>query len=150
MNAKQLPDRFYVDLAIGAAPFVDICRTYGLDPDQVSRMNADASFSQRLLQAKQSVEDDGRAFKARCRSVVHATIPRLRQLIENPDTPAAAAISAFNSLVKFSGLEPREDAPVVGGAQLSLTIIAPGGQRLVRSGGRMIEHQPIDIDLVDV
>ena len=140
LQPTTLPDRFYIDLAIGAAPFDDICRTYGLDPEDVGALDADAQFTMRLLQAKQSVEDDGSAFKARCRSMVHETIQHVGRIVSDVEAPARDRIEAFKTLAKLGALEPKEDQTRTTGPALSLTIIAPGGE--AHTVGQVIEHAP--------
>lgn len=151
MNAlaiHQFPDRFYLDLAIGTATFADICGTYGLEPDQVREYQDDPQFSQRLLQAKQSVEDDGRAFRARCRRGVHDTIPRMLQIIHDPEVPASTCVDAFKTLAKLGGLEPQpaQVGGSSGGNHLTLTIIAPGSQQETKVIGTVVQQDSIDMD----
>lgn len=142
----DLPDRFFIDLAIGAQTFEEICRIYDLDPAQVEPHTDDPRFMQRLAQAEQSVADDGRAFRARCRRVVHDAIPRMHSLIHNPDVPAATQLSAFQTLVKFSGMEPEKQAAQAGsGTTLTLNIIAPDGSRAFTVGSNEVE----DAEIVD-
>lgn len=125
----SLPERFYIDLAIGAQPFEDICTLYSLDPEAISQHADDPMFVQRLAQAEQAVADDGRAFRARCKRVVHDAIPRLQEIIHSPDVPAATQLTAFQSLVKYSGMEPEKQAQqTTQGPSISLTIIGPGGE----------------------
>lgn len=125
--AAQLPDRFYLDMAIGTAPFEDICKTYELDPEVVRLHADDAVFSHRLLLAKQAVEDDGRAFKARCRVLAHKALPRLAAVVEDTQAPASAQIEAFKLLCKLGQLEPVENTQAQAGQGLQFTIIAPNG-----------------------
>jgi hypothetical protein len=142
---NKLPDRFYLDLAIGTATFSDICGTYGLDPQSVREHQDDPQFQQRLLQAKQSVEDDGRAFRARCRRVVHDTIPRMQMIINDPEVPASTCVDAFKTLAKLGNLEPQPAAQAngAGGNHLTLTIIAPGGAKQeTQVVGTVIQPEP--------
>lgn len=142
LQPKRLPERFYIDLAIGAAPVEDICATYGLDPDAVKELAGDAEFDTRFFQAKQSVEDDGRAFRARCRAAVHRAVPTMEQIVNDDEAPANVRVEAFKALVKFGQLEPKETQAQGGGAHLTLTIVAPDGARTEARVGNVIEHQP--------
>ena len=141
MSPARLPDKFYIDLAIGVAPFDDICRTYGLDPEAVAEVEDDAEFQQRVLMAKQSVEDDGQAFRARCRTEVHETMPYMSLIVKDPEVPASTRVDAWRTLVKFSGMEPKEQTQGATGPSLSLTIIAPGGEKQVI--GQVIDQPAI-------
>lgn len=146
----SLPERFFIDLAIGTQTFDEICVVYSLDPDDVRQHADDPMFVQRLAQAEQVVSDDGRAFRARCRRVVHDALPRLQEIIHAPDVPAATQLTAFQTLVKYSGMEPEKQAQqVTQGPSISLTIIGPGGesQRIeTRVTQPAIEYQPEDTD----
>lgn len=148
ITPSRLPDRLYLDLAIGTATFADICGTYGLDPDQVREHQDDPQFQQRLLQAKQSVEDDGRAFRARCRRVVHDTIPRMQMIINDPEVPASTCVDAFKTLAKLGNLEP-QPAQQAGsnGNHLTLTIIAPSTAGEKQVVGTVVQAPPsLDMD----
>ena len=126
---KQLPDRFFIDLAIGASPFEDICKLYKIKPETIEPHWDDPFFQHRLALAEQAVADDGSAFRARCRTVVHDSIPRIQQIINDPDVPAQTQLTAFQTLVKYSGMEPTPAQKQIGtGPSLSLTIIGPGGE----------------------
>jgi len=145
----SLPERFFIDLAIGASPLEDIARLYKLTPEDIEPHWDDPTFQHRLALAEQAVEDDGRAFRARCRTVVHESIPRIQQIIHDPDAPAATQLSAFQTLVRYSGMEPEKQAQAHHGPSLSLTIIGPGGesQRIeAHMGPAVIEQEP-DPDL---
>ena len=133
MDALTLPDRFYVDCAIGVKPFADICASYSIDPTDIDP--TDLLFRKRLLQAEQAVEEDGQAFRARCRLVVNETIPKIQLLITDPDVPSSVQLEAFKTLAKLGALEPeKKKEEAVTGPQLSLTIVAPGGEKLINKG----------------
>lgn len=144
----NLPDRFYIDLAIGTQSFAEICRLYQLNPDEVEEHTEDPLFIQRLAQAEQAVADDGRAFRARCKRVVHDSIPRMQALINRPDVPAATQLSAFQTLVRYSGMEPEKQAkPTHSGPALTFTIIGPGQQRMeTRIEGTVVDNEDDEDD----
>jgi hypothetical protein len=108
---------------------------------------------QRLLQAKQSVEDDGRAFRARCRRVVHDTIPRMQMIINDPEVPASTCVDAFKTLCRMGDLEPRDKAQAgsAGGNHLTLTIIAPGGEKHETTvvGAVVRQQETIDMEALE-
>lgn len=136
----SLPDRFYIDLAIGVSPFEHICRTYGLDPEDIHPLEADPQFNQRLLLAQQAVDDDGRAFRARCRTETYECIPAVREIALDPDAPAAARIEAFKTLVKFGALEPKETTQNgATGPQIAFSITFAGGERQEATVGTTID-----------
>lgn len=137
--ATQLPEPFYLALAIGTQPFEEVCLSFELDPDQVRALDDDPLFISRMAQARSAVEDDGRAFRARCRTIVQATIPRLGEIIRDPDVPARIQVEAFKALVKFGGLEPMEAAQTGPGTTLNFTIIAPDGSHMQTLPGRVID-----------
>lgn len=123
----EFPDRLYVDLAIGTLSFDDTCWANGLDPANVQPWESDPDFQHKLLVARQAVDDDGRAFRARCRTIVQDNIMVMDGIIKDDDITASHRIDAFKTLAKFGELEPKEVAGLHAGPALSLTIIAPGG-----------------------
>ena len=137
--ATQLPEPFYLALAIGTQSFEDVCLSFELDPDQIRALDDDPLFVSRMAQARAAVEDDGRAFRARCRTIVQATIPRLGEIIRDPDVPASTQVEAFKALVKFGGLEPKDVVQAGTGATLNFTIIAPDGSRMQTLPGVVID-----------
>lgn len=137
MHVEDIPERFFIDIAVGVYPFEDICKMYELDPDLAEDLEDDPVFVKRLKLAQQVVEDDGRAFRSRCRSVVQNSITSMEHLMHDPDTPPSTRLEAFKTLAKFGELEPRrsdENGPT--GPQLSLTIIAPDGRNMVQLGAQ--------------
>lgn len=136
LAVRDLPDKLYVDLGIGATSLEDICASYGLTTEQIDVYKNDPDFIRRVAIATKTVEDDGSAFQSRCRTVVYRLIPVMEQLVKNPDEPAGARVDAFKSLVKFGSLEPKSVDTTVG-PSVSLTIIAPGGTTVK---GTTLEH----------
>ena len=137
--ATQLPEQFYLAMAIGTQSFDELCLAFELDPDHVRALDGDPMFAARLAQARNAVDDDGRAFRARCRTVVQKAIPRLSAIIHDPEVPASTQVDAFKALVKFGGLEPKETASSGTGTVLNFTIIAPDGSRMETPLGRVID-----------
>jgi len=128
IKPSELPEKFYVDVAVGVDSYDDLCRMYEVSDADAQQLENDAEFQRRLSIAKQSVEDDGRAFRARCRTVVNNSVAHMQQLLKDPDTPASTQLEAFKALAKFGELEPQtngQDANT--GPQLTLNIIAPDG-----------------------
>ena len=151
ISPSTLPDQFYIDLAVGVYPFEEICDMYGVDPTQGASVESTPEFQQRFLLAKQAVEDDGRAFRARCRTVVHNAIPHMERLMHDPETPASTQLETFKAMAKYGKLEPErvQDTQNSGGPQLVLNIIGPDGAtgfslNAQPSAGRVLEHDPDD------
>jgi len=145
---RQLPERFFIDVAVGAAPMDEVCTLYNIALDDLEPHWDDPRFQFRLAQAKQAVEDDGSAFRARCRTVVHEAIPRIQRIIHDPDVPAQTQLTAFQTLVKYSGMEPTQQTKqAYTGPALSLTIIAPGGEAHTIEA-RVYDAEPVDDDEV--
>lgn len=128
--AMTLPERFFIDCAIGVRPFDEICLIHSLDPQDLDP--EDSEFKRRLKQASQAVEDEGAAFRARCRLIVNDSIPIVERILQNVETPPSVRMDAFKTLAKYGELEPSKDKEAgYSGPHLSLTIIAPNGERMV-------------------
>jgi hypothetical protein len=121
----------FIDLAIGVSSFDDCCWANGLDPAAVRPWEGDPEFEHRMSIARRAVDDDGRAFRARCRTVVQDNVLEMEGIIKDKDVTAGHRIDAFKTLAKLGNLEPQEAAGAGSGVGLSLTIIAPGGETVV-------------------
>lgn len=130
MDIRKLPDRLFLDLAIGLDSFEDICDNYNIPESELPSLDEDPLFRRRVRLAKQAVHDDGVAFKARCRTIVADAIATVESIIEDPEAPASVRLEAFKTLVKFGELEPKQDVKSVASMSpgLSLTIIAPNSE----------------------
>lgn len=127
----DFPPALFIDLAIGASAFDDCCWANGLDPAKVRPWEGDPEFEHRMAAARRAVDDDGRAFAARCRVVVQDNVKQMESIIRDTETTASHRIDAFKTLAKLGRLEPSEHNVAAPGTGLSLTIIAPGGEALV-------------------
>ncbi len=128
ITLQDIPDPFYLEVAIGVNTFEEVCDNYGLSPADVEALETDPMFGRRLRQAKTSVEEDGRAFRARCRNIVSNNLITVEGLMRDPDTSPSVQLEAFKTLVKYGELEPRAvETQGSGGPSLTLTIVAPGG-----------------------
>lgn len=133
MDIEQIPERFYIDLAVGVLPFADVCMLHNLDPADVEAHENDPIFKQRVGLAEQSVNDDGRAFKARCRSIVNRSVSKMEVLMSDPETPASTRLDAFKTLAKYGELEPekRDQNQGPSGPQLVFNIYGPDGTPMI-------------------
>lgn len=127
---SSIPDAFFVDVAVGVKEFPEICQIYNIDEQTAELLEDDPEFKRRLLVAEQAVTDDGRAFKARCRTAVNTTIGVVMNMMGDPDIPASVQLDAFKTLAKFGELEPapKQANALASGPTLTLNIIAPTGE----------------------
>ena len=130
IDPTKLPDNFYLAAAIGVQPMEEILAMYEISEEDAEELQANPTFTQRLLLAKDAVETDGTAFFARCRILAGQTMPAMVNLINDSATPASVQLEAWKTLVKFGRLEPQPKEAIAGptGPQLTLTIIAPNGE----------------------
>ena len=132
INPQDLPDNFYLSLAVGVQPFEDILRMHEIPQEDASELEAHPIFKQRLLLAQELVEDTGQAFRARCRSIANDALQHIRALLRDTATPPSVQLEAFKTIAKYGKLEPEPPSanqhagPT--GPQLTLTIIAPNGE----------------------
>lgn len=150
MHPKDLPEQFYIDLAVGVSTFEDICRMYQVEQADVEAIEDDPEFNQRFLLAQQAVMDNGEAFQARCRRIVNKTVVTMERLIIDPDIPASTRLEAFKTLTSYGKLEPakaNEGGPV--GPQLVFNILAPDGTSLIEQpiGPTPVLEQAADQDI---
>lgn len=131
LHPKNIPDQFYIDLAVGVSTFQEVCLMHGLDPDEVDALEDDPEFKQRAALAHQAVEEDGSAFSARMRTIASNTVQYVERMIKDPDVPASTRLEAYRLAARLGKLEPEKAAATQTptGPQLTLTIIAPDGTR---------------------
>lgn len=128
VHIEALSEEFFIDVAVGVNSFADICDNYEIDPVSAKTLELDPVFQRRLRIAQQVVEDDGTAFRSRCRVAVTDSVHHVMHMLKDTDVPASTQLDAFKTLVKYGGLEPtREDSNMSTGPQLVLNIVAPDG-----------------------
>lgn len=148
MTPKDLPEAFYIDMAVGVHAFDELCQMYEVPQALAASLEQDSEFQRRHSIAKQAVEDDGRAFRARCRTVVNNNVAHMQQIMRDPDTPASTQLDAFKTLAKFGDLEPdRARSEGYQGPHLTLNIVAPDGASAMSldvgsAQDDVIEHEP--------
>ena len=131
LSVQDFPDEFFIDVAVGVSPFAVIAESYGFSSTEAEALASDPDFKRRLNLATKVVEDDGSAFKARCRKIVSDRLAGISSLMGDPDTPATVQLDAFKTLVKFGELEPVRGQAEGGSAPvLSLVFVAPDGHRM--------------------
>lgn len=127
IKVSDLPEELFIQLAIGVDTFENICDNFGISAQDAQVLEVDPEFVRRMRIATQSVEDDGRAFRTRCRTAVNGTIHRVMNMIADPNVPATVQLDAFKTLAKFGDLEPVRQQASQGptGPQLVLNILPP-------------------------
>lgn len=131
ITADKLPDTFFITMAIGVKPMKEVMELYELTPADLTSLDADPLFHQRMAQAKDAVETDGSAFFARCRLLAGETLANVTTLIRDPGTSPATQLEAWKTLVKYGRLEPSPAAATAAGPSLTFTIITPQGDTVV-------------------
>lgn len=141
ISIDSLPEEFFIDLAVGVNSFLDICDNYNIDQTTAEALKQDPKFERRFRIANQAVEDDGSAFRARCRTVVANNIDTVVNMMKDPDVAASVQLDAFKTLVKYGGLEPvNTQQTVSSGPGLVLNIIAPDGSQAVLGTPQPTQH----------
>jgi hypothetical protein len=141
---SDIPDRFFIDIAVGVHAFEDLCSAHNLTPEAVTALSGDPRFQQRATLAKQAVEDDGRAFRARCRTIVNDSVLHMVQLMKDPETPPSTQLETFKTLVKYGNLEPETNKAADSGPQLTFNIISPDGVQF--SMGQPLQAPPARVE----
>lgn len=128
VRVESIPEEFFIDLAVGVGTYIDICDNYNIDQTTAESLEADPLFQRRLRIAQQTVEDDGSAFRARCRIAVAESVDSVMHMIKDPDVASSTQLDAFKTLARFGGLEPAKVEGAAGaGPALVLNIVAPDG-----------------------
>lgn len=128
VRIEDLPEEFFIDLAVGTNSFLEICDNYDIDEPTANYLESQPLFQRRLRIAQQVVEDDGTAFRSRCRVAVANSVHHVVHMMQDTDVPASTQLDAFKTLVKYGGLEPqKEESAAANGPSLVLNIVAPDG-----------------------
>ena len=148
LTVQDIPDKFFIDVAVGVTEYEDICRIYNIPEPTAAQLEADPEFIRRVKIAEQSVADDGAAFRARCRTIVSDALPTMKTLMHDRDAPASSRLETFKTLAKLGQLEPKPENSGPTGPMLHFTIVAPDGRREVHvaqansSARPALEHEP--------
>jgi hypothetical protein len=153
LKIESLPDEFFIDLAVGVHSYLEVCDNYNIDATTATNIETDPVFLRRLRLATQVVEDDGSAFKARCKTAVTNSVGSVINLMNDPEVSASVQLDAFKTLVKFGGLEPAKAVDESSsGPSLVLNIVAPDGTSFnsqTINAAPVIQHDQESDDIED-
>lgn len=128
LQIEHIPEEFFIDLAVGVHSFEEICDNYEIPPAMVPTLETNAIFLRRLRIAQQTVDDDGTAFRARCRTAVADSVHHVLHMIKDSDVAPSTQLDAFKTLARYGGLEPaKAEGQQNVGPGLTLNIVAPDG-----------------------
>ena len=142
----KLPDRFFLDLAIGVNTYEEVCALYEISEEDADELQHEPLFKHKVAVAEQEVTDDGRAFKARCKKLADGLLVHVSRMAQDPDTAPSVQLDAFKTLAKLGELEPVQKAGGNGpsGPVLHLTIVSPSGEKLTADVRPAIELEDFE------
>lgn len=115
--------RFVLELAIGVDSLEDILDRYGIPPDRYSSLVELPAFRRELAATIRDVRENGATFKAKARVQAESYLEIVDELVYSEEVPAGVRLDAIKSLVKWGGLEPKEEKDAgLGGQSVNIQI----------------------------
>lgn len=153
-------DAFALDIALkleGSADSMnDIMATHGVSSTDMLRLNTDKQFIQRVGHYRNEIRTNGLGFRMKAKVQAEELLSTSWSLIHAPDVSPAVKADLIKSTVRWAGLEPKGDAPTIGGSGGGVRISINIGQQanVITGSAHGNANQPaglttLDFDLSD-
>jgi hypothetical protein len=100
---------FIMEVALGLESDKDILDRYGVSPVQYNQWLEHPLFKKELTELSKKIFDEGLTFKSKCKIQSEDYLTDLHLLMKSTHTPPNVKLEALRSLVKWAGLEPKEE-----------------------------------------
>lgn len=101
------PATLPLEIAMGEHEPKDICKSYGIDSTEWSRLIRDDGFKQAVDEAAEMLSQEGAMFKVKLRAQAEGYLPRMWQLahMSNEVVPAKVQADIMTFAIKAAGLD---------------------------------------------
>ncbi len=104
------------DIALRSGTEDEIRRAYNLSEEDWNKLAVDTKLLEKVKEAKEFVQKDGGAFKAKARLEAEKLLETAFAMIHDRNVPAAAKVELIKFVVKCAGLVDDNKAAAVGTA----------------------------------
>lgn len=99
-----------------------ISQQMGVPPATVTRLLSLPGVQARVANVRRTLIEEGSRFSTLARRLADDTLPQIALIVNDPEASAADKLKAFDLMVRFSGLAPKEDKTPQG-VTINLTAI---------------------------
>lgn len=103
------PSRLPTEIALGADSLENILMRHDATEEDYINWAMMPAFRRALAEAAKDVRENGLTFKGLCRGIAEDFLPELDQKLHDKLVPFAQKLDALKSIVRWAGLEPKED-----------------------------------------
>ena len=103
------PPRLAFDLALGLDTEETILDRHFISPQQWDTLRTNPGFLKELVEQKRSMMENGVTFRAKARIQAEEYLLVLDRLATSPNIDPKVQLEAIRSIVKWAGLEPKEE-----------------------------------------
>ena len=106
------PPSLPVEIALGADSMDNILLRNGVTEEEDVGGTLTPAFRRALAEAAKDIRENGLTFRGLCRGIAEDFLPELDQKLHDKLIPFAQKLDALKSVVKWAGLEPKEEKAV--------------------------------------
>ena len=96
------------DIAMGLSAET-VCVAYEITQEDLNRLFHTQAFRRDVSKHEQEIRENGISFRSKAKIQAEMYLEELHELILDAQTPASIRLNAIQSIVKWAGLEPKED-----------------------------------------
>lgn len=111
-----------IELALNEHPAGDICRSYGMSVDDLTRLMEDPVFSAALKNARNMLKKEGVSFKLKAKMQAEELLKTSWGIIHDPRSPHSVRADLIKSTVKWAGYDTSDTASVHTGSGFAINI----------------------------
>jgi hypothetical protein len=103
------PVKLPIDLALGGEPTEDTLARFEVTQSDYDRWLAMPAFRKALSDASKEIRENGVTFKRLCGRIAEDYLGELDTALHDPKVGLALKLSAFNTITKLAGLDPKDE-----------------------------------------
>lgn len=96
------------DIAMGLSAET-VCIAYEITQEELNRLFHTQAFRRDVSKHEQEIRENGISFRSKAKIQAEMYLEELHELILDAQTPASIRLNAIQSIVKWAGLEPKEE-----------------------------------------
>lgn len=86
-----------------------VCRRHGISMPDLVVLYRDSAFRMAVARHSNTIQEKGHTFKDKAQFKAESYIGEIDDLIHSPDTPAMVKLEAIKAMVKWAGLDGKEN-----------------------------------------
>lgn len=98
-----------LEIALGYEPTLDIITRFNVSPEEYLQLEQHPQFQKALGAARQDIINNGLTFKRKAMTQAESYLEVIDEIITDPLVLASTRTGAIKDVVRWAGLEPKED-----------------------------------------